>query len=582
MSRSCVGLACALLSLAGCSPGGEGAARSVLLITLDTTRADALSCYGGRPGVTPALDALARRAVLYESAYSVAPLTVPAHASMLTGLYPLRHTVRGNGSVPLPASAETLAERAHAAGYQTAAFVSSIVLDRVWGLDQGFDVYDQPASGAAVSMVHMLDRSAHDTLRRATNWFAARDRSRPFFVWVHFFDPHSPCEPPKRFLDQAGGVPYLGEVSVMDDAIGALLEDLRRAGAADSTLVCVVADHGEGLGEHGEYTHGVFCYEATMHIPFLIAHPDGWRAGERSSEIVSLVDVEPTLAEAMGFPAREAIDGRSLRHVQEDGRAVFLESFYGYMNFGWSPIVGLVDRAGKYLSSGRDELYRVRTDPLETRDESPVAAADEIARYRAAIAEIARRPALHSSAAAGVDEAARDRLQGLGYAGAPVSSLALPAPLEDTGRPLAVDRIEELNRYQYAVAAGAAGQIDEARAIFEEIARTNPLHGAALSQLGSIQLEQKRCAEAAATLARLEGLGAAEARMHGALSRCFEDEKNVPAALEHMKRARELKPDSALILDELARLFALAGQPKRAQLAQREADRLRQASAGSN
>lgn len=528
--------------------------------------------------MTPAIDRLAQRAVLYESAYAVVPLTVPAHTSMLTGLYPTRHTVRGNSSIRLPDSAETLAERAREAGYQTGAFVSSIVLDRVTGLDQGFDTYGVPESGATVTMVHMLDRTADRTLQHAQEWFEKRDKKKPFFLWVHFFDPHSPCEPPKEFLDQAGGNAYLGEVSFMDSAVGKLLDGLDRAGVADSTLVCVLADHGEGQGEHGELTHGVFCYQATMHIPLLIAHPDGWRAGERSTEVVSQIDVAPTLAEAMGLPARESLDGRSLyRRTAGEDRGVYFESFYGYMNFGWNPIVGWVDRAGKYLCSGRDELYRVAKDPLETRDESSSAGA-EIAKYREEITDSARRPPLESGGAR-IDESARDRLQGLGYAGAPASTIALPAPLENTGRPVPMDRLDELARFQYAVAAGAAGQLDEARTIFEGIARENPLHGAALSHLGGIQLDQARCSEAAVTLAQLEKLGAAEVRMHGALSRCFEAEKNIPAALEHMQRAQQLMPGSAPILDELARLFALAGKPKRAQIAAQEAERIRRTSA---
>ncbi len=580
VSRFGVILAAVLLGSAGCSPGGESTAPSVLLITLDTTRADALSCYGGQAGVTPAIDRLAQRAVLYESAYAVVPLTVPAHVSMMTGLYPTRHTVRGNGGVSVPASAETLAERARAAGYQTAAFLSSIVLDRPCGLDQGFDTYDLPESGAAVTMVHMLDRTADRTLQLALEWFEKRDPKKPFFLWVHFFDPHSPCEPPQEFLDQAGGNAYLGEVSFMDGAVGKLLDGIERAGIADSTFVCVLADHGEGLGEHGELTHGVFCYQATMHVPLLLAYPDQWRAGERSSEIVSQVDITPTLVEAMGLPARESLDGRSLyRRTVGDDRGVYLESFYGYMNFGWNPIVGWVDRAGKYLCSGRDELYRVAHDPLELRDESRASPMD-VARYRAVITEAARRPPLESSTSR-IDETARDRMQGLGYAGAPASTIALPAPLENTGRPVPMDRLDELGRFQYAVAAGAAGHLDEARTIFEEIARANPLHGAALSHLGGIQLDQGRCAEAAVTLAQLEKLGAAEVRMHGALSRCFEAEKNIPAALQHMQRAQELMPDSAPILDELARLFTLAGKPKRSQIAEREAARIRRAGAGS-
>ncbi|RKY18760.1 MAG: hypothetical protein DRQ55_12525, partial [Planctomycetota bacterium] len=208
---------------------------SGLLITLDTTNPGALGCYGGAQGLSPALDALARESVVYDYAHSVAPLTLPAHASMLTGLYPLRHGVRDNGHTPLPAAAATLAEFAAEAGLQTAAFVAAAVMDAPYGLDQGFDVYRTPRAGSAQVGGSPGSRPGAEISADAVRWLRERDTSRPFFLWVHYFEPHAPYEPAPRFLDRVAGDAYLGEVAAMDDAVGALLSVLRGEGLLDQT-----------------------------------------------------------------------------------------------------------------------------------------------------------------------------------------------------------------------------------------------------------------------------------------------------------------------------------------------------------
>lgn len=555
----------ALLAFAplSCSPAPQPT--SILLITLDTTRRDALTCFGGQPGVTPNLDRLAQRALLFDAAYSPVALTLPSHASMQTGLFPLRHTVRGNSATPLPQSAVTLAERARDAGYATGGFVSAVVLDSIWGIGQGFGTFDQPEGERAFDAVQMNERPAHATVEKALAWFEKRDREKPFFMWVHFFDPHGPHHAPPQFLAQAKGNTYLGEVAAMDHAIGDLLAALEAQGVRDSTTVCVISDHGESFGHKGEATHGSFCYQSTLHIPLMFAFADGWRAGERDDGIVSCVDVFPTLLESMGLDVPAGLDGISLlrRDVPPD-RGVMLESYYGFQNFGWAPIVGYVDRDGKYLFSGRHEFYRVASDPGEARD---VASTETtlVEHHRAALREIARRPPLAVSSSDQVEESVRERIRGLGYTGTPVSGSAPPMPLDELELPCPYDRTDELERFQAATLTGNAGKLDEAVTAFQEIVANNPGHVAALHLMGGIFTQRKQCAEAEGALQRLDALGASVARLHAAVGVCFEEEKNLPKAIAHLKLALEMQPDSAPYRAKLAQLYVAAGEPQKAQ-----------------
>ena len=312
LSRSTLVVSCAALlggACGGTTPGTDSPP-SAVLITLDTTRVDALGCYGGPAGLTPHLDGLAADGVVFDNAHTVTPLTLPSHASMLTGLTPLRHGVRINGSQALGEEASTLAERARDAGVQTAAFVSSVVLGREFGLDQGFEHWDQPRAGSAPLANYTEERAAGATVANAVRWLAERDTERPFLLWVHLYDPHAPYAPPPAYVERAGGDAYRGEVAWMDDAIGTLLAALRADDAWSRCTVLVASDHGEGLGEHGEPTHGYFLFESTMRIPLLLRAP-GLAAG-RSSRTVGVSDVFPTLQAALGLPPRAGIDGVSL------------------------------------------------------------------------------------------------------------------------------------------------------------------------------------------------------------------------------------------------------------------------------
>jgi len=426
-------LALLAVACAGCSPA-RPAAPSLLLLTLDTTVPEALGCYGGPAGLAPNLERLAREGVVFGDARAVAPLTLPAHSSLLTGLYPVRHEVRRNGETRLSGEATTLAERAYARGYQTAAFVSAVVLAPEFGLAQGFERYGAPATPAAVEEHLAASRPADEIAADALAWLAQRDVTRPFCLWLHFYDPHFPYAPPAEFRARAGGDAYLGEVAAMDAAIGRVLAALADEGALDDTLVVACADHGESRGRHGEETHGAFVYDATLRIPLLARLPGAARAGTRVDEPVSQVDVLPLVAGVLGWPAPEPCDGRDpLASSASPG--VYFESYFGTKSFGWSPLAGWTDGRAKYVHSGRPELFDLRADPGETRDvlgERPA----EAARLRAAIAALCAAPRLPRELVGADGDDLQREIERLGYAGAGEGAEELdPEPLDESASP---------------------------------------------------------------------------------------------------------------------------------------------------
>jgi arylsulfatase A-like enzyme len=548
--------ACALA--AACGPG-EVERPSALLVTIDTTRADALGCYGGRAGVTPVLDALARESIRFDQARTVAPLTLPAHATMLSGLLPLRHGLRDNGVGALPGSAVTLAERAREAGWQTAAFVAAIVLDARFGLDQGFEVYGDPERVRREQFSPFIDdRPAEDVVEQALAWLAARDRERPFFLWVHLYDPHFPYEPPPEMLRQAGGDAYLAEVARADRAVGRLLEALRADETLERTLVAVTSDHGEARGEHGEETHGNLCYEGTMRVPLLLRLPGAERAGEVRADPVGVADLFPTFVEALGLGAPGDVDGRSLLAAPEPGRGTYLESYSGFLNFGWAPLAGWSDGSVKYLRSGDEELYLLREDPREEVNRAAERPAD-VARARAAIARLAARPALAGEGAAEIDEALLGRVRALGYAGVGAASGPVPGPLEDTGLDAPRERLPENAKVHRAFGLVEQGDKAGAIAMLQEVVAGNPRHLQAQHALAAYLVEEERWEEAIAKIEELLPINADSPILHGDLSKALEAVGRLDDALEHALRAAELRPRAILRLEPLARLLEATG-----------------------
>jgi arylsulfatase A-like enzyme len=559
----------ALAALTGCGGGTDDPEpRSGLLITIDTTRVDSLSCLGGVPGTTPVLDALAAEGVLYERARTVAPLTLPAHASMLTGLTPLRHGFRDNGLIPLSTAAQTLAESAAEKGVQSAAFVGAVVLDDVYRLDQGFDHYDAPGRDTAMATAHYAERPANEVVDGALAWLEQRDRERPFLLWVHFYDPHLPYDPPRPFLLQAGGDAYRGEVRFVDAQIGRLVEFLRADGAWDDTAVVFVSDHGEALGEHGEETHGSFCWDSTIRVPLIVRDPGGGRAGERSREVVSVVDVYPTLADAMGLSVPPGLDGVTLlRPALDAERTVYFESYYGFLSYGWSPLAGVADARTKYLQSSAPQLFETGADPGETRDlyaERP----DEVARLRRALALFASLEALPATDER-VEGGVLSDIESLGYAGGGEVAGGFPNPLEPSTRPAPRHAIGEQHAIQRARAQMNAGHPEQAATIVAAVLAKNPENWIALDLFALSLLRRERMAEARPAFERLLANGPQWPGSWHNLGLCRRATGDPEAAVQAFRRALEIDRGQSASRTELVALLRELGRDAEADEAER-------------
>lgn len=534
--------------LAGC--GASEPPLSVVLLTLDTTNRDALGCFGQALALTPNLDRIAREGIAFDQARSVAPLTLPAHGSMHTGLVPLRHGVHDNALVPIPREAETLAERLAAAGFQTAAFVSAVVLAAPYGLDQGFDHYDAPRGSAGGPTAHMLARPSTDTFGAAGDWLRRRDRARPFFLWVHGFEPHEPYEPAPEFLALAQGDPYLGEVAALDTAVGLLLEQLEREQGLDHLLLIVAGDHGEMLGEHGERTHSVLCYERALRVPLLVRLPAAERAGERVASPVALTDVLPTVLDTLGLAIPAGLDGRSLL-APEPGRETFFESYTGYLNYGWSPLSGWTDGRLKYLHGTGPELYDVEHDPGERLNLAAERLAD-VERACTALRSLCALPRLEARGE--LDEFLAVDVQALGYAGRASAESALPEPLDETGLPAPRERMQELERFYRAILRYNKGKKAEAIRELESLVGEYPGNTTAESVLASYYLGEKRVEEALGMLERLPPAARERATVQDLFGHCFEQLGRIDEARTHFERAQALKPGDAHQAQDLARL----------------------------
>jgi arylsulfatase A-like enzyme len=471
-----------------------------LLITLDTTRVDALGAYA--QAQTPHLDRLSSEGVVFDNVYTPVPLTLPAHASLMSGLYPLRHGVRDNGSLPLPKEALTLAEAAQENGFQTAAFVGAVVLDASFGLDQGFDTYDGPGPGKQHS-----ERSAADVVDAALHWWAKCDRTRPYFLWVHFYDPHTPYAPPKDLGGANLRENYAGELAYVDRELERLLARLRADDALEETLTVVVSDHGEGFGEHEENGHSVFCFDTTLRIPLIVrppkSNPGRFEPGTRSGELLSLVDLYPTIAEALGFANPSDLDGRSFWGAPiGDDHGVYFESYYGYFSFGWSPLTGWIDRTGKYIHSTEPLFFDISKDPGETRN--LFAEEDErVRKHRTRVARLAKRRTMEADAVTPSDKALLDGIRGLGYASLGGAEARFPHPLENTGLPNPERMGALYERALEGVELGKQDKLEEAERIFRQVLSENPRNYFVLDHLATCLFRTQRYVEAAETLRTL-------------------------------------------------------------------------------
>jgi choline-sulfatase len=398
---------------------------NLLLVTLDTTRADRIHAYGFQGIETPNLDRLAAEGVLFEQAVAPAPLTLPAHSSIFTGKFPPAHGVRDNGGFFLDDRETTLAERLRDKGFATGGFVGAYVLDRKWGVAQGFQTYfdDFDLTKYQSLSLGSVDRPGNEVADHAIDWLD-KAGSKRFFAWVHFYDAHSPYDPPEPFKSQYQGRPYAGEIAFVDSQVGRLLTYLDQHNLARNTIVVAMGDHGESLGEHGESTHGFFVYQATMHVPLLIRTPYDGMSGRRVRDTVRSVDILPTVLELLGVRTSESLVGTSVAPLmtgakQELGLAAYSEAVYPRYHFGWSDLRALTSGRYKYVAAPRPELYDLQQDPGEAHNiyRERQALGDRMQQELVAMEKGMTMATAAPTAAVEVDPDARARLAALGYVG---------------------------------------------------------------------------------------------------------------------------------------------------------------------
>jgi arylsulfatase A-like enzyme/cytochrome c-type biogenesis protein CcmH/NrfG len=447
---------------------------NVLLVTIDTLRADHVGSYGYHDASTPTIDALAHRGVRFETAVAHAPLTGPSHASILTGQTPLGHGFRNNSGFILAPEVKTVAQDFRSAGYHTAGFVSGFPLDRRFGFDRGFETYDDRLpKGNDRRRTPYVERFADATTDAVLRWLATvssqqASQTVPWFMWVHYYDPHAPYEPPVADLaDRFRQSPYDGEIAFVDRQLGRLLQTLDATGETSRTIVLVTADHGESLGEHGEGTHGIFLYDATLRVPWIMAGPR-IAAGRVSKTIARSIDVLPTLLDYSGLPQRTDVDGRSLRRAA-DGEEMsdapaYAESLYSELELGWAPLHAWRTAQFKFIKAPHPELYDLQNDPSEKANRGGEQG-PRVSELSSQL-EVALRHARPSAPTQSVDAETAERLRALGYVSGRPASRPAGAALRDPKD--GVRFLPRLNRGMSAARSEPELAIRELTAVLDE------------------------------------------------------------------------------------------------------------------
>ncbi len=476
----------------------DASSYNVLLITLDTTRADHLGCYGYPRAKTPSLDGLAREGIRFARAYCPAPVTLPSHISILSGLYPIAHGVRNNGH-HLPSGIRTLAGILRGRGYATAAFVSSFSVDSRFGIDRGFDVYDDTFQPQASLKSADAERRAEGTFDRFSRWLE-NNWSNRFFAWVHYYDPHLPYDPPPPYKEEFADRPYDGEIAYMDDYVGAILDRLRTRGILEKTIIVVAGDHGEGLGDKVEIGHGIFLYEGTLRVPLIFHNLKILPRPRVDESAVRLVDVAPTILELVGLKDEAAgMQGQSLvpRLKGKAGKDLdsLIETFFPRENFGWSELVGIISGPWKFIQAPRPELYDLKNDPEEKKNLYELEANKSAALKAKLESGLLRLGS--GSKASGEPETARaedlEKLRSLGYVNfAPAKpGSACPDPK---------DKTDLIRLIQQAQAYEVERQYPEAERVYGQILKDIPDSPAFYVSLAIVQAMQKEFGQAIGVL----------------------------------------------------------------------------------
>ncbi len=552
-------------------PIAAGALRgaNVLLVTIDTLRADHVGVYGSEGSLTPNIDSFAKDGLRFERTYAHVPLTLPSHASLLTASYPTRNGVHDNGTFHLGDASPTLAAALKQQGYRTAAFVGAFVLDARFGLGRGFDVYDDRMNGSSADL-EVVQRTAEQVLKPAYEWISApstvapstpapstQHPGTPWFAWVHLYDPHEPYAPPEPYRSQYAAEPYDGEIAYTDAALGMFFGQLRRVAALDHTLVVIASDHGESLGEHGERTHGLFAYDATLRVPLVMWAPPQLRPGV-FGELMRLVDVAPTVLDLVGAPPMTGIDGRSVRpfvggEQPFDHPTSYFEALDANLTRGWAPLTGVVRDRLKLIDLPIPELYDLNGDPAE-RQNLYAQQRDRARDLESRLDQIARGAA--PATPAPIDPDAEARLRALGY--------VVSSPAKRAERYTAADDPKQLVHLNTALddAAASWSKGDAASAIetLRGIIRERPGLAMAYDRLAFILRATGRTGEAVALLdgaARAGHADPALLRSLGSMLRDTGDLDRSASVLDDLVRADAADLQSA---DALGQTYARMGR----------------------
>jgi len=529
---------------------------NVFLITIDTLRADHVHCYGYGPIKTPALDRLAKDGIRFTQAFTPSPITNASHTSILTGLLPSSHGVSDFG-VPLTGSHATLAGELKKQGYETAAFIGAIVLDSKQlapGLDRGFQFYDNfPEHVESKSRWGRIERRGMDVAQRAEKWLGAQ-QAGPYFVWMHLYDPHDPYEPPAPYSEEYKGRLYDGEIAYADSALGHFIEFLKQKQLYDNSVIVVVGDHGEGLGEHQEDTHGIFLYDATTHVPLIMKLANGHEAGKTVEAQVRTIDIMPTILDMLAVATPRKLDGSSLGPLlagaETTSRIALAETEYP-LRFGWAPLRSVRTDGFKFIEAPSPELYDLRQDAAELRN--AYAPWDtRVQKLRRTLAE--SMPRRSSSEKSATPASTVDELHALGYLGPADAGSSTDVP-EPSLLPDPKDKIEEQNLLHIAMMSAEDGRLPEARAALKKLIAMDSTSVTALSQLGRLEMTSGNASEAATHFRETYKLRPQDPTIALEYAEALERSGNLQNAREVLESSLKSHPDHFSARLRLGRIY---------------------------
>lgn len=541
---------------------------NVFLITIDTLRADHVHCYGYQDIKTPALDNVAKDGLRFAQAFTPSPITNTSHTTILTGLLPSSHGVT-DFAIPLAPSHVTWAELLKQRGYQTAAFIGAVILDShslAPGLDRGFDFYDNfPENLPDRAHWGRVERRGMDVVQRAEKWLTAHPAGK-HFVWVHLYDPHDPYQPPPPYSEIYKNHLYDGEIAYADFALANLIQYIKNRGWYENAFIVIVGDHGEGLGQHGEDTHGIFLYDSTTHVPLILKLPGDAASGKVIGEQVRTTDIMPTVLDLLNIRVANKFDGDSLRPFfnggEQSSRVAFGETDYP-LRFGWAPLRSVREPAFKFIEAPRPELYDLDHDPGELNN-NYVPWDQTVQKSRALLAvERAKMPPPPPSAAT-VPAGTVDELKALGYLSKADFDTSTNVP-EPSLLPDPKDKIQEANLLHRAMMAGEDNRPSDARAALEKVLQLDPKSPTALRQLGEMELKGGEYAKAAGHLQAAREIRPNDATAAFDEGQALQKLENFTGARDAFERSLKLAPEQLEARLLLGRVYLELNDPKAAE-----------------